>query len=173
MKVPDENDSFRDRAATIDEQGKRKWVFAYKPRGRFYSARTALSYLYLLIFFALPFLKYKGEPFLLLNIIERKFVVFGFVFWSQDFYLFGITMILFVVFIIVFTVAFGRLFCGWACPQTIFMEMVFRKIEFFIDGDSQKQKQLKAMPWNTEKLLKRGSKIIVFFLLSFFLYVYL
>jgi cytochrome c oxidase accessory protein FixG len=167
MKVPDENDSFRDRAATIDEQGKRKWVFAYKPRGRFYSARTALSYLYLLIFFALPFLKYKGEPFLLLNIIERKFVVFGFVFWSQDFYLFGITMILFVVFIIVFTVAFGRLFCGWACPQTVFMEMVFRKLEYWIDGDAPKQQALKRMPWNAEKIRKRVTKWAVFYVFSF------
>ena len=167
MEVPDEHDSFRDRSATIDEQGKRKWVFAYKPRGRFYSARTLLSYLYLLLFFGLPFIKYKGEPFLLLNIIERKFVVFGFVFWSQDFYLFGITMILFVVFIIVFTVAFGRLFCGWACPQTVFMEMVFRKIEYWIDGDAPKQQALKRQPWNAEKIRKRVSKWVVFYIVSF------
>ena len=167
MEVPDEHDSFRDRSATIDEQGKRKWVFAYKPRGRFYSARTLLSYFYLLLFFGLPFIEYKGEPFLLLNIIERKFVVFGFVFWSQDFYLFGITMILFVVFIIVFTVAFGRLFCGWACPQTVFMEMVFRKIEYCIDGDAPKQQALKRQPWNAEKIRKRVSKWVVFYLFSF------
>ncbi|MFM2424838.1 MAG: cytochrome c oxidase accessory protein CcoG, partial [Bacteroidota bacterium] len=167
MEVPDEHDSFRDRAATIDEQGKRKWVFAYKPRGRFYSARTLLTYLYLILFFGLPFLKYKGEPFLLLNIIERKFVVFGFVFWSQDFYLFGITMILFVVFIIVFTVAFGRLFCGWACPQTVFMEMVFRKIEYWIDGDAPKQQALQRMPWNAEKIRKRLTKWVVFYVVSF------
>ena len=167
MEVPDEHDSFRDRSATIDEQGKRKWVFAYKPRGRFYSARTALSYVYLLVFFGLPFLKYKGEPFLLLNIMERKFVVFGFVFWSQDFYLFGITMILFVVFIIVFTVAFGRLFCGWACPQTVFMEMVFRRIEYWIDGDRGAQIRLQKQEWNAEKIRKRVTKWIVFFIISF------
>jgi cytochrome c oxidase accessory protein FixG len=167
MEVPDEHDSFRDRAATIDEQGKRKWVFAYKPRGRFYSARTLLSFFYLLLFFGLPFIKYKGEPFLLLNIIERKFVVFGFVFWSQDFYLFGLTMILFVVFIIVFTVAFGRLFCGWACPQTVFMEMVFRKIEYWIDGDAPKQMALKRMPWNAEKIRKRITKWLAFYIMAF------
>ena len=104
---------------------------------------------------------------MLLNIIERKFVVFGFVFWSQDFFLFGLTMILFVVFIIVFTVAFGRLFCGWACPQTIFMEMVFRRIEFWIEGDAPKQKALDAKPWNFEKIRKRGLKYIVFYALAF------
>lgn len=104
---------------------------------------------------------------MLLNILERKFVVFGFVFWSQDFFLFGLTMILFVVFIIVFTVAFGRLFCGWACPQTVFMEMVFRRIEFWIEGDAPKQKALDAKPWNFEKIRKRGLKYVVFYVLSF------
>jgi len=158
---------YRDCISTIDEKGKRKWVYAYKPSGRFYDARSWLSILYFLIFFGLPLIKYKGEPFMLLDIIERKFVIFGFVFWSQDFFLFGLTMILFVVFIIVFTVAFGRLFCGWACPQTIFMEMVFRRIEYWIEGDAPKQKALDAKPWNFEKIRKRGLKYIVFYALAF------
>ena len=163
----EEGESFRDRVSTIDETGHRKWVFAYKPSGKFYKARTLLSIFYLFVFFGLPFVQYKGEPLLLLNIIERKFVIFGFVFWSQDFYLFGITMILFIVFIVVFSVAFGRLFCGWACPQTIFMEMVFRKLEYFIEGDAPKQMALKKAPWSTEKILKRGIKYMVFYFVSF------
>lgn len=163
----EENDEYRDRVATIDEKGKRKWVYAYKPTGRFYNARTWLSLFYLIVFFGLPWVTYKGEPFMLLNILERKFVVFGFVFWSQDFFLFGLTMILFVVFIIVFTVAFGRLFCGWACPQTVFMEMVFRRIEYWIEGDAPKQKALDKMPWNSEKIRKRGLKIVVFYAVAF------
>ncbi len=166
MKI-DEGESFRDKVATIDDSGKRKWVFAYKPSGKFYKARTWLSIFYLIVFFGLPFVQYKGEPFLMLNILERKFVVFGFVFWSQDFYLFGISMILFIVFIIVFSVAFGRLFCGWACPQTIFMEMVFRKLEYFIEGDAPKQMALKKAPWNAEKIWKRTAKYAVFYFVSF------
>ena len=164
---PSDDESFRDRVSTIDESGKRKWVFAYKPAGRFYNARTYLSILYLVLFFGLPLVKFQGEPFILLNILERKFVIFGFVFWSQDFYLFGITMILFIVFIIVFTVAFGRLFCGWACPQTVFMEMVFRKIEYWIEGDANKQIRLNALPWNWEKVRKKGLKVLVFYVVSF------
>jgi len=163
----DEGESFRDKVATIDESGKRKWVFAYKPSGKFYKARTWLSIFYLIVFFGLPFVQYKGEPFLMLNILERKFVIFGFVFWSQDFYLFGISMILFIVFIIVFSVAFGRLFCGWACPQTIFMEMVFRKLEYFIEGDAPKQMALKKAPWNADKIMKRTAKFAVFYFVSF------
>jgi cytochrome c oxidase accessory protein FixG len=165
--IYDEEDSFRDNVSTINQAGKRNWVYAYKPTGRFYNARSWLTLFYLIVFFGLPLISYKGEPFMLLNILERKFVVFGFVFWSQDFFLFGLTMILFVVFIIVFTVAFGRLFCGWVCPQTVFMEMVFRRIEFWIEGDAPKQKALDKMPWNAEKMRKRGSKWIVFYLFSF------
>ena len=167
MIQKEEEGSFRDKVSTIDEAGKRKWVFAYKPSGKFYKARTWLSIFYLFVFFGLPFVQYKGEPFLMLNILERKFVIFGFIFWSQDFYLFGISMILFIVFIIVFSVAFGRLFCGWACPQTIFMEMVFRKLEYLIEGDAPKQIALKKAPWNREKLIKRGIKYTVFFFVSF------
>ncbi|HWH64168.1 MAG TPA: cytochrome c oxidase accessory protein CcoG, partial [Ginsengibacter sp.] len=101
------------------------------------------------------------------NVLERKFIIFGMVFWPQDFFIFGIAMLTFVVFIILFTVVFGRIFCGWACPQTIFMEMVFRKIEYWIDGDASRQKQLKAMPWNAKKIKKRVAKFVIFFTISF------
>ena len=109
----------------------------------------------------------EGEPLFLFNVLERKFIFFGKIFWPQDFFIFAIGLLTFIVFVILFTVAFGRIFCGWACPQTIFMEMVFRKIEYFIDGDANQQKKLKAMPWNTEKIIKRATKIFVFFSLSF------
>jgi polyferredoxin len=119
------------------------------------------------VFFTLPFIKVNDEPLLMINILERKFIIFGLIFWPQDFFIFGIAMLTFIVFVILFTVVFGRIFCGWACPQTIFMEMVFRKIEYWIDGDAAKQKQLKAMPMNGEKMKKRVLKFIVFFLISF------
>jgi cytochrome c oxidase accessory protein FixG len=100
-------------------------------------------------------------------VLERRFNIFGFPFWPQDFHLFVIMMIIGVVFVIFFTVAFGRIFCGWICPQTIFMEMVFRRIEYWIDGDRGKQIRLKKMAWNAEKIKKRVLKWIVFFIISF------
>jgi polyferredoxin len=78
----------------------------------------------------------------LFNILERKFVLFGVYFMPQDFYLFAIAMLILMVFIILFTVIYGRLFCGWVCPQTIFMELIFRRIEYWIDGDFKDQKNL-------------------------------
>lgn len=167
LEVPYTQESFRDSVATISKEGKRNFINPKKPKGRLYNMRTWFSVFYLIVFFTLPFIKVHGEPLLMFNILERRFIIFGMIFWPQDFFIFGIAMLTFIVFIILFTVVFGRIFCGWACPQTIFMEMVFRKIEYWIDGDSTQQKLLKKMPWNAEKIKKRTLKFVIFFLISF------
>lgn len=161
-----DTETYRDHIATVDEQGKRIWIYPKKPKGRFYNARTNVSWILLLFLFGMPFIKYNGEPLLLFNVLERKFILFGILFTPQDFHLFGLAMITFVVFIILFTVIFGRLFCGWVCPQTIFMEMVFRKIEYWIEGDANAQRRLNKAPWTSEKILKKSSKQIIFFILA-------
>ncbi|MEQ8323726.1 MAG: cytochrome c oxidase accessory protein CcoG [Vicingaceae bacterium] len=162
---PDE--SFRDSISTINEEGKRSWIYPKKPIGRYYNARSLVSYLLLIILFSAPFIRIDGEPLIMMNIIERKFVIFGQIFWPQDFYLFVLAMLTFILFIILFTVVFGRLFCGWICPQTIFMEMVFRKIEYWIEGDYRQQRSLDNAPWNAEKIRKRMIKWSIFFIISF------
>lgn len=159
--------SFRDRIATVDEKGKRKWVYAHKTKGRLFNIRTWVSWGFFALFFILPFLKYKGRPLFLFNVPEAKFILFGKVFWPQDFFIFGLTMITGIVFIILFTAAFGRLFCGWVCPQTVFMEMLFRKIEFAIEGDAPAQKLLDKGPWNGNKITKKVTKHLIFFSLAF------
>ena len=160
-------ESFRDRLTTVDASGKRKWVFAQKPKGTFYSIRTWVSRGFFILFFALPFIKVNDRPLFLFNIPEAKFILFGKIFWPQDFFILGLTMITFIVFVVLFTAAFGRLFCGWVCPQTIFMEMLFRKIEYFIEGDAAKQRILKNAPWTEEKIRKKLTKNILFYLLAF------
>ncbi|MGD1890627.1 MAG: cytochrome c oxidase accessory protein CcoG [Cyclobacteriaceae bacterium] len=160
-------ETFRDKITTVDEQGKRVWLYPKKPKGRYYNARTWVSIGLLAILFGGPFIKIGGEPILLLNVLERKFIIFGQVFWPQDFHLFALGVLTMVVFIVLFTVVYGRLFCGWVCPQTIFMEMVFRKIEYAIEGDYTAQKKLDKQPWNQEKIIKKGSKHTIFFTISF------
>jgi cytochrome c oxidase accessory protein FixG len=162
-----EGDTFRDHIGTIDGEGKRAWIFPKKPLGKLYEYRKWVSYILLTFLFAAPFLKINGNQFLLFNVVERRFNIFGFPFWPQDFYLFVICMIIGVVFIALFTVAFGRIFCGWICPQTIFMEMVFRRIEYWIDGDRNAQIKLDKQEWNAEKIRKRVLKGFIFFLISF------
>ncbi|MAD96158.1 MAG: cytochrome c oxidase accessory protein CcoG [Flavobacteriaceae bacterium] len=162
-----ENEVFRDSIGTINSEGKRAWVFPKKPSGRFYKYRSYVSYFLLLFLFSAPFIKINGNQFLLFNVLERKFNIFSFPFWPQDFHLLVISMIIGVVFVILFTVIFGRIFCGWICPQTIFMEMVFRKIEYWIDGDRGKQIRLQKQKWNAEKIRKRVTKWTIFYLISF------
>jgi cytochrome c oxidase accessory protein FixG len=167
MSHLEEDETFRDSIGTITKDGKRNWVFAKIPKGKLYERRKLLSYFLLAFLFAAPFVKINGQQFLLFNILERKFSIFGLPFWPQDFHLVVITMIIGVVGLALFTVAFGRIFCGWFCPQTIFMEMVFRRIEFWIDGDRGAQMRLAKQEWNTEKIRKRVTKWIVFFIISF------
>tara|TARA_R110002111_G_scaffold99207_5_gene153360 strand:- start:6882 stop:8306 length:1425 start_codon:yes stop_codon:yes gene_type:complete len=166
METPD-NEVFRDSIGTIDEEGKRKWVFPKKPSGPLYEKRKIVSYFLLAFLLAAPFIKINGNQFLLFNILERRFNIFGFPFWPQDFYLFVISMLIGVVFITLFTVGFGRVFCGWICPQTIFLEMVFRRIEYWIDGDRNKQMRLDRQKWDAEKIRKRVLKWFIFLVISF------
>lgn len=161
-----DTEDYRDSIATVDKDGKRIWVYPKKPKGKYTSARTYVSWVLLLFLFGIPFVKLNGEPFLLLNVLERKFIIFGLYFGPQDFNLLGLAMITLMVFIVLFTVVFGRLFCGWVCPQTIFMEMVFRKIEYWIEGDYTAQMRLNAAPWNREKIIKKVGKQVIFFLIA-------
>lgn len=162
-----DKDNFRDSIGTINEDGKRAWVFPKKPSGKFWKYRKYVSYFLLLFLISAPFIKINGNQFLMFNVLERRFNIFGFPFWPQDFHLFVISMITGVIFVALFTVAFGRIFCGWMCPQTIFMEMVFRRIEFWIDGDRGAQKRLYRQKWDAEKIRKRCVKWAIFFIISF------
>ncbi len=158
-----DTEAYRDAISTVDQKGKRVWIYPKKPKGRFYNWRKIVSYLLLAFLFGAPFIKVNGEPLLLFNVLERHFIIFGIVFAPQDFHILVLGMLTLMVFIVLFTVVFGRLFCGWICPQTIFMEMVFRRIEYFIEGDANAQKRLNKGPWTREKLLKKTAKQAIFF----------
>jgi cytochrome c oxidase accessory protein FixG len=160
-------DTFREHTASLAKDGTRQWIFPKQPAGRFYRARTAVSVLLLAFLFAAPLVKVNGQQFLLFNVIERKFVFFGLVFFPQDFYIVVLGALTLLVSIFLFTSVLGRVWCGWLCPQTVFLEMLFRKIEYLIDGDSRRQRQLAEAPMSPVKLFKRVLKNGIFFALSF------
>ncbi|MCX7634034.1 MAG: cytochrome c oxidase accessory protein CcoG, partial [Turneriella sp.] len=167
LKIEQDTEEFRDHINTVRPDGKRAWIFAKKPQGKFYRWRTLVSIVLLVLLFAGPFVRIHGQPLLLLNILERKFILFGFVFWPQDFYLVVLGLLTLILTIVLFTSVFGRIWCGWACPQTIFMEMVFRKIEYWLEGDFQEQKKLAAAPWTLKKILRKAAKFGIFYAISF------
>lgn len=159
-------EEYRDTISTVDEEGKRVWIYPKKPKGTFHNYRIVVTVILLGLLFAGPFIEIGGHPLLLLNIFERKFVILGQAFWPQDFFLLALLAVTFFVFIILFTVAFGRVWCGWACPQTLFMEMVFRKIEYWIEGDANQQRKLNSAPWNASKIWKKSLKHLIYLAFS-------
>lgn len=162
-----DQDHFRDELSNVDDKGKRLWIYPKKPKGKFYNYRTWLSWFFMAMMFSGPYMRLNDRPLLLLNIIERKFIIFGMVFWPQDLNLFALLMLSFILFIVLFTVLFGRVWCGFACPQTIFMEMLFRKVEYWIEGDYQQQKKLDDQDWDLNKIVKKTFKHALFWVLSF------
>lgn len=159
-------ETFRDSVGTMDDAGKRKWIFPRKPSGKYTNYRSIVAYFLLAVFFILPFLKINGNPVLLINVIDRQFFIFGQPFFPQDFFILALGAITSIIFIILFTVVFGRIFCGWICPQTIFLEMIFRKIDYLIEGDRNKQMKLDRQEWNSEKIWKRSLKWSIFIIIS-------
>lgn len=168
--IKDEEGTYRDVMSTVDDSGNRKWLFPKKPFGYFFDKRKLVSYFLIAIMVLTPFVhKVFGlkNPLFLFDVIFRKeFFVFGQRFASQDSFIFAVGTLLFIVFIILFTTIFGRIWCGWLCPQTIFMEMLFRRIEYWIEGDANKQKKLNKQKWNTEKYRKKALKYFLFMVLS-------
>ncbi|SDZ94898.1 cytochrome c oxidase accessory protein CcoG [Pedobacter hartonius] len=159
---------FRDQTGTVTDDGKkRKWLYPKLIRGKLYKYRAVVSYFFLILLFAAPFIKLNGEQVVLLNVLERKLVFFGLIFWPQDFYLFVLALLTFIVFVVLFTVVFGRVFCGWVCPQTIFLEMVFRRIETWIEGEPAKRKKLDEQALDFEKFWKKTLKHSLYLLVSF------
>jgi cytochrome c oxidase accessory protein FixG len=157
---------FRDRLSTADGEGRRRWLYPRKVTGRFFQARTWLSWFLLALMFGGPFVRIHGNPLLLFNVLERKFIILGRVFWPQDMIMLALALLLFITSILVFTAAYGRLWCGWACPQTVLMEMVFRKIEYWLEGDSHQQRALARAPWTGPKLARKLAKHTVFLAVS-------
>lgn len=158
--------SFRDSISTVDNQGKRIFIHPKKPKGRYFNRRLIVGWALLINLFLVPFIKVNDHPLFLFDVIQRKFILFGVHFWPQDSYLFAIGMISLLVGIVLFTAVYGRLWCGWTCPQTVFMEILFRPIEYLIDGDAKEQSKLKNGPWTFEKIWKRIVKNGIFAILS-------
>lgn len=165
-QITEPDGSFRDSLATIDAHGRRLWVYPHKPKGTLHRARAFVAVMLLAFLFAAPFIKAGGSPLMLFDVVNRKFFIFGITFFPQDFHLLVLSTIALVVFTLLFTAAYGRLFCGWICPQTIFLEMVFRKIEFLIEGGGPSQRKLAAAPLDGVKFIRKAVKHVLFLLVA-------
>ncbi|HET7220555.1 MAG TPA: cytochrome c oxidase accessory protein CcoG [Vicinamibacterales bacterium] len=162
-----DHETFRNELASVARDGRRRWIYARQPKGRLYRARTILSVFLLAFLFLAPFITVGGQPLMLLDILHRHFVLLGMVFRPQDFYLVVLIALTVLVTLALSTVVVGRVWCGWLCPQTVFMEMLFRKLEYLIEGSAEQQLRRNRGPWTREKTVRKGIKHAIFFALSF------
>lgn len=151
-------ESYRDSLYTIGQGGHRKWVYPEIVFGKFLKVRTLVAYLLMAFYLLAPWLKINGRPLIYLGLAERKFVFLGVEFWATDTIFLMLTLGALALTLFLVTALFGRLWCGWACPQTVFLEFLFRPIERLVEGDANKRRKLDAAPWNLEKIVKKGLK---------------
>ena len=154
-----QEEAFRDRPINIDEGGRRKWIRARQPQGKWYRRRTTVAWSLLAFMIFAPIIRIGGNPIMLFDIPNREFYIFTLRIWAQDTNIMALMMAVIVVSVVLFTVIYGRVWCGWACPQTIFMEMIFRRIEYLFDGNYRGQSKPSS---GKKRLLKQ----LVFILVS-------
>ena len=152
--------------STLTREGKRKWVYPTLSRGRFYKPRLWLGWFLIILFVALPIIPINGKPAVLLDFIHREFALFGITFYPTDTLLLMLSMIGTVIGVILITALLGRVWCGWGCPQTVYMEFVFRPIERWLEGKEHVRKRRDEGPWNWDKLWRKGTKFSLYLAIS-------
>jgi len=151
---------------TINRDGSRYFLQPSEAQGRFTRWRRLSGLLLITIYAALPWIRINGAPAVFLDVLNRRFYFFGLTLAAQDlwvlfFLIAGLGFALFFV-----TALFGRLWCGWACPYTVFLDYVYRRIEFWLEGDGPARRRLDGAPWNRNKILRRGTKWLLYFIVS-------
>jgi cytochrome c oxidase accessory protein FixG len=159
--------SFRDTLSTSTTDGGRRWLYPDLVKGKWFLRRASVAYILLASLLAGPFWEWNGHPIFLFDLLNRNFIIFGVGFGPQDMNLLVLGILTFAVFIFAFTQVFGRLWCGWACPQTIFMEWVFRPLERLIEGNSAARKRLDEQESDFTKTGKKVGKLVLFWVISF------
>ncbi len=156
----------RESVTTIRPDGSRPFLFPADTHGRFTLARRVSAFLLIAFYLSLPWIRIGGYPAVFLDVAERRFHLFGLTLAAQDMWLlfFVITGLGFSLFLI--TALLGRIWCGWACPHTVFLDHVYRRIERLIDGDAVQRRQLDEAPLSGGKVLRRVAKHTLFILVS-------
>ena len=162
MKVLDQRHLPEERLATMDETGKRVYIFPAQVKGLYRRYRTIVQFILILFFLFLPWVKINGHQAVLLDIAQGKFAIFGLTFWAHDGPLIFFLLAALCLGLAFVTAIWGRIWCGWACPQTVFIDGVFRRIEYWVIGSNIKQVNLAKAPMSKEKFIKYFIKWILF-----------
>lgn len=159
-------DLHEERLSTTDEHGHRIFLFPEDVKGKWKNRRAFFMWFLIILYLALPWVHYNGSPLILLNIPGREFTLFGTTYFGHDAPILIFVLIGFVFTIGLVTSIWGRVWCGWACPQTVFIDRVYGRIERIIEGKARKRQALASGAWTFEKLWKRTLKWTLFIIVS-------
>lgn len=154
------------RLATTDKDGHRVYVHTQDVTGKYNTLRKRIFWFLIMLYLILPWIYWNGKQVILLDLPARKFFIFGTTFYGHDGPLLIYVLLGFILFISFVTSLWGRVWCGYACPQTVFIETFYRPIEKFIEGSARKREKLQKGPWTFEKIWKRSVKWFFFILVS-------
>ena len=152
--------------STMNRDGSRKWMYPRLSTGSMYTRRKIVGWLLIVLFLGLPILHINGEPALFLDFVHRRFAIFGQIFYATDtllLMLFGLTLVLAVAWA---TALFGRVWCGWGCPQTVYMEFIFRPIERLIEGSESQRRKRDSQGWSGERIRKLVLKLFLYTIIA-------
>jgi len=155
-----------ERLATTDETGRRVYIHPENVKGKWRDRRTFFYSFLVLLYLVLPWIHFKGKQIVLLDIPAREFTFFGTTFFAHDAPLFLLILLIFIFTMGLLTSVLGRVWCGWGCPQTVFIDLIYGRIEQFIEGKARARQKLQEMPWNLEKIAKKSFKWFLFLLVT-------
>lgn len=155
-----------ERLSTTDNKGNRIFLYPAEVKGFFRKHRNIVQVGLILFFLALPWLKWNGVQIFLFDIPNRTFHLFGILFKAHDAPLIFLVLAVATIGLAFVTALFGRVWCGWACPQTVFIDGVYRRIETWIQGDYLKRRKLAKDPWTAQKVIKISFTWFLFFVIS-------
>jgi cytochrome c oxidase accessory protein FixG len=155
-----------DRLSTIGDKGRRLWLYTDRVWGAWLKRRTVVAWLLFFVLLLAPWIDVKGDPALMFDIPNRKFHIFGMTLLASDglYLLFLMGFVVFGIFLV--TALFGRAWCGWACPQTVFLESIIRPLETLIEGKPRTREKLDASPTTLNKVWKKALKYSVYLVVS-------
>ncbi|MDX1547055.1 MAG: cytochrome c oxidase accessory protein CcoG, partial [Rhodothermales bacterium] len=159
-------DSPEEVLTTLTKDGKRRWMYPTPSPGRYQRARLVVGWLLIALFVALPLVPINGRPAVLLDVVRREFALFGLVFYPTDTFLLLLFMVGTFLAVVLFTALLGRVWCGWGCPQTVYLEFVFRPIERWVEGKEHVRKRRDDGPWTLDKVWRKGVKWALYLVLS-------
>lgn len=155
-----------ERLSSTDEHGNRVYIHPEDVKGKWKNRRFLLYWFLVFLYLILPWIYINGKPSLMIDIINREFTVLGFTLHGMEPILFFLLLVSGLFFVAYLVSALGRVWCGWGCPQTVFIQAIFLKIETLIEGKARQRMELDQQAWNLNKIFKRSLKWLLFLIVS-------